>query len=366
MTPVPQAAFPQPELPQRPGVGTILRTLADLLDQWRLVFGLPLALAVLTAIVSLIMTPYYRARASFIVDSGDNRMLAQAGGLAGLATQFGINVGATGGESPSFYADLAKSEEVLLAVASAGYQVGGQPDSVAPLWTIYRLRSPDTPRGRELVLKRLRHDVGTDVSLSTGLVALSVDAPDRALAAAVADTLLATLNRFNLERRQLRSRASRRFLESRVGEARQDLRGAEDSLRAFRERNRLYAQSEDLMLQDQRLQREVDLRQQIYVTLSTSYEQARIEEVRDTPTITTVDPPRVPYDKVRPRRRVLVLGAGFLGLVVSVGVGLLRRSLTSLGDEEMLAWAAARSAAERVPLLRTLVRRRGQRPAPRA
>ncbi len=346
---------PAPATP-RPGLGTFLRTIADLLEQWRLVFGLPFGLAVVTAIISLIVTPYYRARTSFIVDA-ETRTLQGAGGLAGLASQFGLNVGAQGNESPQFYADLAKSDEVLLAVGSARYPVPDHPDSTTPLWAMYRIKSPAAPRARETLLKRLRGDVLTDVSLTTGLVVLQVDAPSPALAAAVADTLLGALNRFNLERKQLRSRESRRFLESRVEQAKGDLRQSEDSLRIFRERNHLYQQSPDLMLRDQRLQREVDLRQQIYVTLSGAYEQARIEEVRDTPTLTVVDPPRAPYDKVRPRRKVLVLAVGFIGLIVSVGVGLLRRSVSTLDDDEMQAWAAARSAADRVPLLGRLTRR---------
>ncbi len=347
---------PTPAAP-RPGLGTFLRTIADLLEQWRLVFGLPLGLAVVTAIISLIVTPYYRARTSFIVDA-ETRTLQGAGGLAGLASQFGLNVGAQGNESPGFYADLAKSDEVLLAVGSARYPVPDHPDSTAPLWAMYDLKSPEQPRARETLLKRLRGDVQADVVLTTGLVVLQLDAPNPALAAAVADTLLGALNRFNLERRQLRSRESRRFLASRVEEAREELRQAEDSVRTFRERNRLYQQSPDLVLRDQRLQRELDLRQQVYVTLSNAYEQARIEEVRDTPTLTVVDPPRVPFDKVRPRRRVLVMTAGFLGLVVSVGVGLLRRSVSVLSDDEMQAWSAARAAAARVPLLGRLTTRR--------
>ena len=112
-----------------------------------------------------------------------------------------------------------------------------------------------------------------------------------------------------------------------------------------------------LALRDQRLLRSVDLRQQLYVNLSTSYEQARIEEFRDTPSITVVDPPRTPYSKASPKRRLIVIAAAALGLFVGLAVALLRQSVGTLGDEERSAWAAARSAAADIPVIRALRRR---------
>ena len=86
-------------------------------------------------------------------------------------------------------------------------------------------------------------------------------------------------------------------------------------------------------------------------------EQARVEEFRDTPSLTVVDPPRAPYKKVRPQRSLLVAGAGLLGLILGLGIALLRQSVTALNQEELTAWAAARSAAEEIPIVRALKRR---------
>jgi uncharacterized protein involved in exopolysaccharide biosynthesis len=96
----------------------------------------------------------------------------------------------------------------------------------------------------------------------------------------------------------------------------------------------------------------------LYVTLSTSYEQARIEEFRDTPSITIVDPPRPPYRKAWPKRALLVGGAGVLGLVLGLAIALLRQSVSALDQDELTAWAAARNAAEGIPIVRAL--RRGR------
>ena len=73
----------------------------------------------------------------------------------------------------------------------------------------------------------------------------------------------------------------------------------------------------ELNFQQERLQRQVQLQQQLYTTLSQSFEQAKIEEVRDTPVITVVEPPEAP---VRPDPRGLVRNA-FLTIILGNGSG---------------------------------------------
>ncbi len=343
--------------PEAPGLRTFLVTIAALLQQWRVVIGIPIVCVVVAIALALVIRPVYRSIATFIVDS-ETLSLQSAGGLAGLASQFGFRL-PSGGQSPQFFADLVTSREVLLTVASSKYPVsraGG--DSLVALPPLYRLDPTNTPKGMEAILKRLRRDIRTTADVETGMVTVTVDAPDPVLATAIADTLLQAVNRFNLERRQSRSRALRQFLETRLIGAGAELRSAEDSLRGFRERNRTTTQSPELALQDQRLQRSVELRQQLYVTLSTSYEQARIEEFRDTPSITIVDPPRPPYRRAWPKRALLVGGAAFLGLLLGLAIALLRQSVSALDQDELTAWAAARNAAEGIPIVRAL--RRGR------
>ncbi len=354
MSPANQSADPRRAL--RPGLGTFFSTLAELFEQWRLVLGIPFLCMVLAAVWVLLAHPTYRAIATFIVDS-DQGQLRMGTGLSGLVSQLGLPV-AGGGQSPAFFADLATSREVLLAVAGTRYPApGDRSDSTVSLRDLYHFPPLDTPQGVALAVKRLAGDVKANVDPETGLISVQVDAREPRLAAAIADTLLSALNRFNLDRRQLRSRALRRFLESRLQDARDDLERTEDSVRLFREHNRTFAQSPELQLQDQRLQRAVELRQSLYVSLATSYEQARMEEYRDTPSLTIVDPPRPPFDKVKPKRRLVVAGAGLLGLLIGLAMALMRHSLVRLDNDELAAWDAAKSAAQRLPIVRTLNRR---------
>jgi uncharacterized protein involved in exopolysaccharide biosynthesis len=90
----------------------------------------------------------------------------------------------------------------------------------------------------------------------------------------------------------------------------------------FLESNRNYSGSPTLQATRDRLQRELSLKSQIHSTLTQAYEQARIDEVRDTPVITVVEAPEV---SARPdsRRMVIRLAVALLvGLVLAVAVAL--------------------------------------------
>ncbi len=79
--------------------------------------------------------------------------------------------------------------------------------------------------------------------------------------------------------------------------------------------------------------REVSLRQQLFTTIAQSYEQARIDEVRDTPVFTVIEQPVVP---VGPDPRYfslkVVLGA-VLGLFLGMLAAVIRDYLTRGSDD---------------------------------
>jgi uncharacterized protein involved in exopolysaccharide biosynthesis len=64
------------------------------------------------------------------------------------------------------------------------------------------------------------------------------------------------------------------------------------------------------------LEREVERRQEIVLTLARAYEEARIAERRDVPLLTIIDPARPPYKKSAPRILLYSFIAIFASCVV--------------------------------------------------
>ncbi len=103
-------------------------------------------------------------------------------------------------------------------------------------------------------------------------------------------------------------------------------------------------------IEENRLARRVQLRQETFQTLTREYEQARIAEVRDTPLLTIIDAAVPPDRRSFPPRRLIVflavLTAG-LTTIVFVYLGEYRRTAEVLGAPEyrsfMDAWMNAKS-----------------------
>jgi uncharacterized protein involved in exopolysaccharide biosynthesis len=275
-------------------------------------------LAILGALVALglsVLKPRsYSSSAALMPQS--NR---PAAALNGLATQFGISLPANDpGQSPAFYLELINSAQLLSSLAESPFPDPANRNASRPLVEILKVKG-QTPalRTTEAVLL-LRRLVSPSVRPKTGVVDLVVRMPDPTLAAAVCSRVLELLNRFNLETRQSQAAAEARFIQARLTDAKAELRVAEDRLQFFLQRNRDFRNSAELTFQQERLQRDLMLDQQIVATLSQSYEQARIDQVRDTPAITVVERP-VPPARADRRNGLRYAAVGFvLGLLLGV------------------------------------------------
>jgi uncharacterized protein involved in exopolysaccharide biosynthesis len=159
--------------------------------------------------------------------------------------------------------------------------------------------------------------VNVTVGSNTSTIDLEVTTPWAELSQQVAARMIQLVSEFNLQRRQTKAGAERRFAEARVAEARDSLRAAEVRLEDFLQRNRDYRNSPQLVFQFDRLNRQVNMRQQLYTSVTQSYEGARIEEVRNTPVITLMEPADLPA-KPDPR---LALLKGILAGLVGLGLG---------------------------------------------
>jgi uncharacterized protein involved in exopolysaccharide biosynthesis len=256
--------------------------------------------------------------------------------------------------SPDFFARVLHSREILRSTLQTEFPdpTAARPDARLPLLDILEVTGKTLEQRLQKGTRRLEKRTEADVDRRTNIVTLSVEMPSRELSAAVANRMVELLNRFNLERRQSQSREERRFSGDRLASAERELRAAEQAYLAFLVRNRTYSESPVLTFEASRLSREVQVKQEVFLTLTKSYEQARIAEVRDTPVLTVIDPAVPPALRTRPR---IVLGtivacllAGLLGVVLAYAIDFRMRARSEARpDYEQLreAWNEARRGA---------------------
>jgi uncharacterized protein involved in exopolysaccharide biosynthesis len=256
-----------------------------------------------------------------------------AGGASALAAQFGILMpGSPAGPSPAFFAQLVETHDLLAGVA----EVPAPTDDgrTVPVRDLLRPDEKDLARRRERAVRDLAEAIRGVVDARAGLVTITVTTQWPQVSQTVAASVLAAIQRYNTKVRQSQASIERQFTEARVNDAGIELRNAENRFLDFARANRGWetARVPDIPAQGKRLEYDVQLKQSVYTTLMQSFEQARIEELRDTPAITVVDVPNLPLwpdsrGVFRWAVGSVVLG-GVLGLLGALAAEL-RRSMAS-------------------------------------
>ncbi len=309
-----------------------------LLRRRRLVMGAPLVAAVAALLLSFAIRPTYTATTSFVPEGGGEQSISPSlGSLADVAGQLGVTFGTKASQSPEFYADLVRSRELMERTLLTRYPLPGADSGSADSTTLLLILDPGGRSPADSLyrgVKKLRKLVSTDINRRTGVVQLSVDAKDPVLAALVARRLVAYLNDFNTHSRQSQARERRKFAEQRLAEAEVDLRRAEDELKTFYQRNRSWQQAPQLAFEEGRLRRQVDIQQDVYLTVRREYERARIDEANDVPVITVIDPAVAPTRKSRPKRLVWTTVALALGGLLGIGCALAAEHAARLQQQD--------------------------------
>ncbi|HEX8961111.1 MAG TPA: GNVR domain-containing protein [Geobacteraceae bacterium] len=175
--------------------------------------------AVVAVVASLFLPNIYAARATVLPpqkDAGGGlaAMLGQAGGLAGLAAGMGL------GGSADLYLGILKSRSVADAVIRR-----------LDLARVFKTKTPDeTRKTLEGVVKM---QAGKD-----GIITITAEDKDPQRAAAMANAFVEELGRKSVQLNLTKAGTERAFLEKRLEVVKDDLKRAEEDLKAFQEKNK--------------------------------------------------------------------------------------------------------------------------------
>lgn len=302
----------------------------------RLLLGLPVAAFAVSILLSYLLGVGYASRSSFMPQPRD----ATGSRISALAAQFALFGGGGSGSSESveFYAQLLRSRELLTQAVLSRYSTPGDgADSLrGTLVELWQVRGADSAARARAAAERLDHQLSISTSREASTVTMVARAETPELAVQINRRLLQLVSEFNSQKRRSRAVAEREFTAARLREAQQELDVVEVMQRRFLEQNREYTASPQLRFEAARLERRVSLRQEVYQSLAQSYEQVRIEEVRDTPVITVVDRPEFFIHRARSRLTdAIVWGllASILALVATLTWEYLERERRLAGAE---------------------------------
>lgn len=304
---------------------------------------LPLAF-VLAAIYALSLPNYYSCTVKLAPELGSNAKTG--GGLAGLASSFGINLGGAsiGSDAinPTLYPDLMNSVDFKTSLFEV--QVKRKDDNKTmtyydyieneqkyPWWSaaiksLFGKKKPEvkTINPFELskeqtdIVRAINKNVSCNVDKKTFVITINVSDQDPLICATLADSVKTRLQKFITDYRTSKARVDLEYNKKIYGEAKAKYDQARSRYAAYADSHRSVS-SQSAQTKEEELQNEMNMQQQIYQQVVAQLQQAEMKVQQETPAFTTLQSATVPVLKAGPKRAqmcLIFLFLAFLGTTV--------------------------------------------------
>ncbi|MFC1484012.1 Wzz/FepE/Etk N-terminal domain-containing protein [Candidatus Neomarinimicrobiota bacterium] len=288
-----------------------------------------------SVVYSLLITPLYMATITLYPSSSSGGG-ASLGQLQGIAASFGFNLGGT--ETVFNIPDIINSRRLRSTLLHHPWNSKDFDEAVdlitywelndtsgfslnPMVWITDLLSSGEGKRNlalkwEERGLEQLEKRIAVRETRS-GLVVIRLWMEEPRMAANIANYFYEAIVDYTVNVHNMHARLNREFIDRRLNEVKGELKQAEDELKKFREHNRRVIDSPELLLEQERLIREVKIQTEVYIMLQQQYELARIEEVSETPSVVFLDEAQPAVKKDKPKRKKLVIMAFLFGLIIS-------------------------------------------------
>ncbi len=324
-------------------------------NKW-IILSLFLIFVILAMIISLLMPKTYKATASILPPLETSKMT----GLESLIGSAGIKIGTSQISSIDIFVGILKSNTMLNEIIDK-----------FNLQELYNCKTKED--AREILKKRTEIKVSKEKIISISFIDRE---PKRA--ADIANYYIIFLDKLNRNLNITSAGQMRRFIESRLEETKQNLKEAEEKLKSYQIQHKVLAeknsqeialtagqlqgrliaakveletrkkystsQNPDIIkLQNEvkelenalskippletelaRLIRDFKTYETVYQLLVAQYEQAKIEEARDTPTVQVLDWATIPEKKYKPKIRVNMAISGIISLFFGIFFSFIR------------------------------------------
>jgi tyrosine-protein kinase Etk/Wzc len=300
----------------------VIQIIRLLLRKKKLIFITTSIVSIAAVIASLLLPESFKST-SIILPETDKSKLASLGGLSDLASLAGVGPGEI---SPiKLFPAILKSESVLKSVIYKKYQTNRFKDSVN-LIQFDEIKTKSAQLDYETALISLRENLDVAMDIKTSIITLTIETGDPRLSADIINSITGELDLFMRTKRSTNAMRQRQWIEARLGEVKQDLVISENRIKDFRENNRSVSTSPLLLLEQERLLRDVQINAALYMELKKQFELSKIEEIKNTPIVNIMDYATPAAKKNKPKRGVIVISAFFLSILGASGFVYIRHA----------------------------------------
>ena len=333
-----------------------------------------IAVAVVIGLMVAIFSPVKYTASATILPQAEGK--TDLGGLGGLASMAGINLGSMMGSAsgiqPDLYPKVINSYPFLNELVHQPFDFEEEDapksiyeqrlqDSIPGFGATvmkYTLRLPWTIKNTLMgedknisagvpsqsaidvtrlseeeteILKSMTEVVTVSVDNETGLVTIGAELDEPLLTAQVTQKTVELLQKYIIEFKTRQASQNLEFIEARLKEKKAEFETAREAFFEYRDRNRNIIE-ERTNIRYQELSDAYNLASQVYQSLAEQKEQAEIAVKKDTPAFSVIEPVKVPIEKSTPKRAMIMVISVFLGGVVGIGLVFGRMALKKTID----------------------------------
>lgn len=165
------------------------------------------------------------------------------------------------------------------------------------------------------IMGMVRKDIGISVDKKTGVISIAAQAQDPLICKTMADSTRSLIQRYITEYRTNKARVDLNYYKKLAIEAKDDYERARQKYSSYSDANM------DVMLtsfksKTEDLENEMQLKYNVYSTMSTQYQDAKARVQERTPAFTVIKGASVPIKPTGPKRMIFVLGMTMMAFFV--------------------------------------------------
>ena len=153
---------------------------------------------------------------------------------------------------------------------------------------------------------------------NSGLVEVSVLMQEPQMAADIANYISNYVVSFVSNQQKSFATKNKLFIENRLLLSKEELLLSENILTDFRNKNPQSLDTPDLQLKRLQLLRDVEVNQEVFITLRNQYEIAKLEESKERLFINILDPAYISIDKAHPKIIIIIIISLLIGFIISI------------------------------------------------
>ena len=329
----------------------------------KLIFKVTLFALVFGVVYALFQPNEFTASATFIPQLSSD-VKAGSSSLSGLASLAGINLGGIEGSSdfpPTLYPQVVERVPFKLQLLSSSiknnnqelslreYFLSQESYSILGIVKKYTIGLPSLilssfKKNDESVNNSLIYSISEEdeklfkelfkvFSLSLndkeGFITMSFTDRNKSISAQVVKIAQSLLQEKIIEYKVQSSKELLDFTKSQYNENKVAFEKLQDERAVFVDKN-INISSSLYQNKLSRIESDLSIAQTVVQQLASQVEQAKLQVNKDTPVFTTIKPVTVPFEKSAPKRSLIVIVFGFLGIIASVGYVLVKEPLNEI------------------------------------